>query len=33
MAKRAVEDSLRFTKVDVDFSVDNSGNWCYVVGE
>ena len=33
MASRAVENSSRFTKDDGDFSVKNTGNWCYVVGE
>ena len=33
MRLRAVESSSRFTKDDGDFSVENGGNWCYVVGE
>ena len=33
VARRAVENSSRFTKVDGDFSVENTENWCYVVGE
>ena len=33
MARRAVENSSRFTKFDDDFSVENSGNWCCVVDE
>ena len=31
--RRAVESSSCFTKVDGNFSAENSGNWCYVVGE
>ena len=31
MASRADENPLRLTKVDGDFSVENSGNWRYVV--
>ena len=33
MARRPVESSSHFTKVDGDSSVENGGNWCYVVGE
>ena len=33
MARRTVENSSRFTKFNGDCSVENSGNWCYVVGE
>ena len=31
MWRRAVESSSRYTKVDGDFSAENSGNGCYVV--